>query len=261
VQQVYLRSDSAGYQVDLLRYCAEGRNKRFGEIGFAIGVEVQPAFKKAVAEVAEEDWDDLYREEDGRKLKTGQQWAEVCFVPTWLRSKKGPEYRYVALREPLRQLGLPGMDQLKQLPFPTMQFGSKGTYRVTGIVTNRTMGGQQLIEWYRERCGRSEQAHSVMKTDLAGSRLPSGHFGANAAWWGIMLLTHNLHVMMNQLVLGGRWFNARLKALRYWLIKLPGRVVTHARMTLVKLGNDHPSLELLWQARDRIVAVANAPPG
>jgi hypothetical protein len=32
-----------------------------------------------------------------------------------------------------------------------------------------------------------------MKEDLAGGRLPSSRFGANAAWWGIMVLAFNLN--------------------------------------------------------------------
>jgi hypothetical protein len=52
---------------------------------------------------------------------------------------------------------------------------------VTGIVTNRQIGGDDLIWWYKGRCGKSEEAHSVMKEDLAGGKLPSGLFGANAA--------------------------------------------------------------------------------
>ena len=33
--------------------------------------------------------------------------------------------------------------------------------------------------------------HGVLKDDLAGDRLPSGLFGANAAWWAIAVLTFN----------------------------------------------------------------------
>lgn len=78
---MFLRSDTAGYQQELLRYCAEGKDERFGVMEFAVGVDVTPEFKKAVLEVAEEDWLRLEREVDGQKVPTGQQWAEVCFVP------------------------------------------------------------------------------------------------------------------------------------------------------------------------------------
>ena len=73
---------------------------------------------------------------------------------------------------------------------------------ITGIVTNREIPGDELISWYRERCGKSEEAHSIIKEDLAGGKFPSGLFGANAAWWQIMILAHNLNVAMKRLVLG-----------------------------------------------------------
>jgi hypothetical protein len=60
-------------------------------------------------------------------------------------------------------------DQL-DLPFPTMSFGSV-KYKVTGVVTNREIAGDESIWWYRKRCGKSEEAHSVMKEDLAGGKL------------------------------------------------------------------------------------------
>ena len=53
VDEVLMRSDTAGYQVDLLRYCAEGKHERFGVIGFAVGADLTPALKGAVREVAE----------------------------------------------------------------------------------------------------------------------------------------------------------------------------------------------------------------
>ena len=36
VTKLYLRSDTAGYQQDLVKYCAEGKNERFGVIEFAV---------------------------------------------------------------------------------------------------------------------------------------------------------------------------------------------------------------------------------
>jgi hypothetical protein len=75
-------------------------HSRFGVIEFAMGVDVTAAFKTAVAEVSE--WHSLYREVDGRRQATGQEWAEVCFVPAWAATKKdGPSYRFLAMREPL----------------------------------------------------------------------------------------------------------------------------------------------------------------
>ena len=70
----------------------------------------------------------------------------------------------------------------------------------------------QGICWSRERCGKSEEAHSVIKNGLAGGQLPSGQFGANAALRALAIPTHNLHTAMKRLVLGKDWATKRMNA-------------------------------------------------
>ena len=89
--------------------------------------------------------------------------------------------------------------------------------------------------------------------------LPSGKFGANAAWWAIVVLTFNLNSAMKRLVLGGEWVSRRLKAVRFGVICIAGRVVRHARRLIIRLTKGHPSYELLLRARGTIAALAAAP--
>ncbi len=81
VEKVFLRVDTAGYEWDLLKYCAKGRDERFGVIEFAVGADVTPEFRKAVAGVSESDWQPLQRKVNGKLKESGQEWAEVCYVP------------------------------------------------------------------------------------------------------------------------------------------------------------------------------------
>ena len=262
VEQVMLRSDTAGYQQELLRYCAEGRSERFGVIGFAVGVDVTQAFRQAVSETAADEWKDMYRKVGEDAEYTGQQYAEVCFVPNWVgHSRNNPVYRFLAIREPLRKPPLPGMDAQLELSVPIMEMADGAWYKVTGIVTNRDLPGDELIRWYRQRCGKGEEVHSVLKEDLAGGRLPSGLFGVNAAWWAISVLAFDLNSAIKQLALGSQWVSKRLKAIRFGIINLPGRVVRHARRLIIRLPRGHPSFELLVDARRTTLAMANAPPG
>ena len=94
-------------------------------------------------------------------------------------------------------------------------------YKVTGIVTNRDIPGEELIWWYRQRCSKSEEVHGVMKQDLAG----------------------------------GNWARKRFKAIRFWLINLPGRVAEHSGGLIIRLAGGHPSNETLFAARRRILAL------
>jgi len=261
VKRVQMRSDTAGYQHDLLRWCDEGKSERFGRIEFAVGCDVTGEFKAAVAETPEGDWGPLYVDRDGQRVKTDREWAEVCFVPNAIgHSKKGPVYRYLATREPLRQLELPGLEVQRSLPFPTMELKGQ-RYKVFGIVTNMDWEGGELIPWLYKRCGKSEEAHSVMKEDLAGGRLPSGKFGENAAWWWMMVLALNINALMKGLVLGGSWVSRRMKAIRYHLINLPGRVLERSRRLIIRLGRGHPYFGLLLDARARINQLALEPSG
>ena len=259
VTKVYLRTDTAGYQQDLLKYCGEGEDPRFKMIEFAIGADVTPAFKQAVAAIAETEWHPLPTVVDGQRIATDQEWAEVAYVPNWAgSSKRLKDYRFLAIREPLRQLDL---GDAEQLPFPTQAFAAKGRYKLFGVVTNRSLPGDELIRWHRERCGKSEQAHAVMKDDLCGGRMPSSLFGGNAAWWAIMILAHNLNAAFKQLALGKAWVGRRMKALRFALIALPGRVVRHARRLILRLAHGHPALDLLCQARAAIHNLLPVPSG
>ena len=258
VVKVYYRGDTASYQRDLLQYCAEGKNERFGVIEFAIGVDVTLEFKRTVAEVKEGDWHPLEREVDGQLVPTGQEWAEVCFVPNWtVQRNDAPTYRFLAIRELLQQAELPGLEA--QLPFPSMTFGEK-RYKLFGLVTNRDIAGDELIWWHRKRCGKGEEMHKIMKEDLAGGHLPSARFGANAAWWGIMVLAFNLNSLMKRLVLPKEWAPKRLKAIRFGFINLAGRLVIRSRQVIIRLSGGHPAYELLLEARRRLRALWNAGP-
>lgn len=262
VERVRLRMDSAGYQHDVLKFCATGDGGKRDVIEFTVSNDMTAEFRSAATEVPESEWRPLYHRDRGKLTESGQEWAEVVYVPNPIAfSKDAPVYRYLAIREPVRQGVLPGMDDTQAqmgLPFATITCEGRA-YRVKGIVTNREGSGDELIRWHYERCGKSEEAHAVMKTDLAGGCFPSGKFGANAAWWGIMLLAFNLHAAMRLLALPGGLKKKRLKAIRFALIDTPARLVDHSRQLFVRLARGHPATRWLPDMRRTIKGLALSP--
>lgn len=260
VEEVRLRSDTAGYQQDLLLYCGEGKDARFGVIPFAVGADMTEALRGAVRQTRPEEWHPLEEKQEWGTRATGQEWAEVCFVPQWVgRMERRGTYRYVAVREPVRQSILPGMEG--QLPFEALTMEDGRAYKVTAVITNRDLPGDELLRWYRGRCGKSEEVHSVLKSDLAGGRLPSGSFGENAAWWAVAVLAANLHVAVKRLALGASWAQKRLKAVRYGLINIAGRIIVHGRQVVIRVRGAHPGLSALIAGRSRILILATTPSG
>jgi len=261
IKTVRLRSDTAAYQHDFLRWCDDGANKPVGRIEFTVGCDVTGEFKKAVAGVEGGDWHPLYREVNGEKIGTGQEWAEVCFVPNAIgHSRSGPQWRYLAIREVLKQRELPGMEEQMSLPFPTLEMTGQ-RYKLFGMVTNMEWDGGDLIPWHYRRCGKSEEAHAIMKDDLAGGTMPSGKFGENAAWWWIMMLALNLNAILKRLALPQEWTPKRMKAVRLSLIRLPGKILERSRCMMIRLRQDHPALPVLLQARLAIARLAFQPSG
>lgn len=92
-------------------------------------------------------------------------------------------------------------------------------------------------------------------TGFAGGRLPSNLFGANAAWWAIMVLSFNLNRLMQNAALPEELKESKMKALRFHVIQLPGRVIHHARSMYVRVEGH--CCELLQLIRSKIAKVGS----
>jgi hypothetical protein len=236
VKKVRLRSDTAGYQADVLKYCAEGKSEKFGVIDFAIGSPVTKVLKQAIQAVPESEWKSI--------PDTTQECAEVIFVPNSLgTTKNSSEYRFIATREELGDSAPPELLQMKlwddeeigKLPIasvhPTLMNGT--IYKVFALVTNLDLAAEEVVVWYRKRCGKSEEIHRVLKDELAGGHVVTSALGANAAWWQITILSFNILTLIKRICLGEEYQTSRPKKLRYCLFGLVVRLGTHARkMTL-----------------------------
>jgi hypothetical protein len=58
-----------------------------------------------------------------------------------------------------------------------------------------------ILEWHRKKAGTIELLHDVTKNELGAGVLPSGKFGAHAAWYRLTLFTHNVLVALKRLAL------------------------------------------------------------
>ncbi len=151
-----------------------------------------------------------------------REWAEVPYVPDDGDHRKGRPWvrRYLAVRIRRRQGEL---------------FADGRTVKHVAIVTNREGDGLTRIRWHREKAGTVEHVHHVLKNELAAEALPSGKFGANAAWFRLNILTSNLLSALKRLALPGDLSDARPKRLRFLVCNTVGKVVQHARRMLLRL--------------------------
>ena len=161
----------------------------------------------------------------GEETDAIREWAEVNYLPSdgiWKKDAVSPR-RYLAIRVRPRQGEL-------------LRDGNR--VRHFCIVTNRSDpdggGGLDLIRWHRGKAGTIEHAHDVLMNELAGAALPSQKFGANAAWLRLNVILYNLLSAYKRVGLPEEFHTARPKRLRFLLLNTVGKVVRHARETLLR---------------------------
>ena len=215
---VYVRGDSALYQHDAMRLMdARG-------VGYAISAVLSGPLKTAILALPEAAWR-IDRVEEERFVR---EWAQVDFVPDdrIYRKDHDTPRRYLAVRIRSIQGDL---------------LGDSEDVRYFCIVTNRAdpQGGSGLdiIRWHRGKAGTVEHVHDVLMNELAGWALPSQKFGANAAWLRLNAMLYNLLSAYKRVGLPEEFHEARPKRLRFLFINSVGKVVRHARETLLRFGD------------------------
>lgn len=134
-------------------------------------------------------------------------------------------------REPLRYVAMRIRKKQQAL------FADGSTVKYFAVVSNLwEWTPQRLLQWHREKAGSIEAVHDVIKNELAGGVMPCGRFGANAAWLRLAVLTHNVLTTLKRLALPPELLTARPKRLRFLICHTPGKLVHHARRTLLRLG-------------------------
>ena len=234
VTEFAVRSDSAAYQHAVLD------DLRREKIPFAISADMSLELRAAVLALPETAWKPLRQIRTNGELLAGtREWAEVEFIPDHGSTKKNLEPdRYLAER--VRPIQLP-------------LFADGQPYHHYATVTNRwDWDGERLLRWSHERCGTVEPAHDVLKNELGGRVLPCKRFGANAAWWQLVVLTANLLAALKLIALPLEWRPMRPKRLRFLLLHLVGRLVEHGRRLFLRLARDHPSAAIFIEARRRL---------
>lgn len=226
-------------------------------VKFAIGYIKTKDFRKALNKLDKAQWEPVF----DKKGRLDYEVAEVPFVSNTEALIKAEPYRHIAIRRKSKQGILPGLgtNDGKLADEETMEMDGTA-YHVHAIISNiwdEDWSLQRIVEWYNDRCGGGEAIHSILKSDLAGGSLPSNKFGVNAAWWSVAVLAHNLHALLEKLAMPKGLIGSRFKRLRYHLINVSARVVTHARQCVVRYFQTSV-LHLINQIRGELAGLATA---
>jgi hypothetical protein len=234
VERIYVRGDSALYEHDLMTWL-DGQG-----IGYAISADMSPQLAECIRALPADHW--KFDHDEDAAIR---EWAEVNYLPDdgiYRKDAVSPR-RYLAIRVRPKQGAL---------------FADATAVRHFCIVTNRSDPaagtGLDLIRWHRGKAGTIEHAHDVLTNELAAAALPSQKFGANAAWLRLNVMTYNLMTAFKRIGLPEDLHTARPKRLRFLVLNTVGKVVRHARQTLLRCASYLARLYL-----DRLRTAIHAP--
>lgn len=220
------RGDSACYNHGLLNWLRDENRKDgpTGKIRFAVSADMSQDLRARITALAEAGWTPMKRpggRAEPADANEVREWAEVMFVPNGTTKKDAQPDRYLAIRIRPRQQAL-------------LADGSGA--RHYAVVTNEfDWDGAKLLWWHRAKAGTVEMVHDILKNELGAGVLPCGRFGANAAWFRLNVLTHNLLVALKWLALPPEHLDARPKRLRFRFFTLPARVTQSGRAVVLRL--------------------------
>jgi len=231
--KVRVRSDSAGYQLNVMRLC-----RRYG-YEFAIRADLDPSVMGTIERIPEHAWQLVVRDKDSFLL------AETVHAPGTLGTRAGaslPAYRLIVIRR---------TGQLDLFRPPIEYYP---------IITDlpASMSAEQVVDFYNGR-GRMEKAIGELKNGFALHWLPCGEFLANAAYFQTALLAYNLARTFKRVALPESWQNFSIKNLRFRLLCHAGVIVSHARQLFLRLSDAFPFYDVFEQARWAVLSPQIAP--
>ncbi len=214
VEEHYFRGDSVCWERGLLHWLRDEQRPEgpAGKITFAVRVRMTGSLKQHIQRIDGTLWKP-YRQ-------NSQSEAEcVDVLNYWPEDDERPEgatpLRYVTIRVRFRQGGW---------------FADVSEVKYFAVASNEwDWSAQKLLEWHREKAGSVEALHDVLKDELAGGVMPCGRFGANAAWFRLAGITHNVLTALKRIALPERWLRARPKRLRFQIFCSAGKLVEHRR--------------------------------
>lgn len=221
---------------------------------FAIGANRNPATWRAAAAVPEDAWTDA----DGM---AGAQVAVAEYAPAgW---PAGTKCLIRRVRHDATAISAdPRARRRKTIPAEQLTLALDGdidtVWAYSFIVTNLDITppdkAREVEHWYRHRTDIEDRIRDA-KHGAALRHLPSGSRAVNTAWmWGALLAV-NLSAWLHELAgldQGDGRGRAHLARLRRELICIPGRVIRHARRTVLRLP---PGPNMLAEALARLRAI------
>jgi len=208
---ITVRADSGFYTRHVTGAC-----ERAGA-AYSITVKMRPNLHRVIAAIPEEDWVPIPYFLEGAAV------AEATFAPFAGKTKHPKSVRLIVRRV---------------RPTPGSQLALFCEFSYHAFITNRE--GEMLdLEADHRRHAECENAIRDLKYGVGLNHLPSGRFGANAAWLALNVMAHNLLRWVGRIGLDQVTFIATKSARRRFL-SVPARLTRSGGQATLHLPRRWP---------------------
>lgn len=219
---ITLRADAGFYSHNVINAC------RTSNARFSVTAKLHPALRSAITAIDDHAWVEIAYFLDGAAV------AETTYRPF---GHDQPDVRLIVRRV---------------RPTPGSQLALFVEFSYHAFITDRT-GAMLELEADHRRHAEIENAIRDLKYGVGLNHLPSGRFGANAAWLGLNVIAHNLSRWVARIGLGENLITHKTLRRRYFA--LPGRLTRSARQPILHLPKRWPWATHFATALDHLRAV------
>ena len=143
---------------------------------------------------------------------------------------------------------------IQRWPNPKPDMFSPESYCYYVIATNDHERPVRDIIWFHNGRGKAENYNKEIKSGFGMDYAPCRQLRADATYFELGILSHNLTAAVKRLVLGGDWVTRTIASLRWRLIQIAGKVVRHGRRLILRVQEQH--YDLLRSIRQKLNALA-----
>lgn len=203
-------------------------------VRWAIAADKDAAVRQAIQALPEQAWMPL-RSRDG--ITTDREVAETVHTT----NRGHAAFRLIVLRWRESQGDL--FDE---------------TYHYHCIATNMLEETPEEVVWCYNKRAHIENHITELKGGFGMDRLPSGDVGANAMHFAIGIMTYNLFLAQRLLTMPADWQRKTIRSIRWLLVEVGGKLITHGRALILKLAASVQKYRLYQEMRRRTYALSSA---
>ena len=229
----YLRADSASYQAKLFDYCQDNG------IIYTIGAHLDRSVLNSIKDIKQ--WETI-KSHDGKTHHVKEEVAELIHT----MQHTNHAFRLIVVKKTTTPI-LHGFEDILSEE-ELLAYASERYHVIATNADEEEMSAQDAVMFYRKRGDTSENRIKELKNGFNLKYLPTSDFTGNAFYFQIGVLAYNLFVMFKE-TLQKSWQHHTIETLRYKLYNIAGKVITHAKQTILKVNKQF--IELLESIRQK----------